>query len=338
MSVVPCARPLHPRAQKRLIVAFEFHAVPARHEQRFRDRRAIALAGLGTILPLRQLRQRPHGGRPLPLHIARWKTHQQMRRAEVGFHAVGVKLLRGGVLIHEVLPRLPVGEVLRHRRADGPVPLRLPRLAIGPAPSEDAPVRSVGTDVGIVKGQILRVERAFGDDGLGMHQRKAQSVRGMENQQPMRLGAADHGLVARLRWAVRMLVAKHRRMTRIRSHAIKRPGCQHNVVRFGTTELHQSQLRLAPVHAVIALRITAKKRMPAGVHLAVLHGDVPGLVIHPVFARGGIQKDTVIAAARALPGGVVRDCNLSGLRMMQLLPRTAAQRFNQIAVHKQLTP
>ena len=218
------------------------------------------------------------------------------------------------------------------------MPLRLPGLAIGPAPSEDAPVRSVGTDVGIVKGQILRVERAFGDDGLGMHQRKAQSVRGMENQQPMRLGAADHGLVARLRWAVRMLVAKHRRMTRIRSHAIKRPGCQHNVVRFGTTELHQSQLRLAPAHAVIALRITAKKRMTAGVHLAVLHRDVPGLVIHPVLARGGIQKNTVIAAARALPGRVVRDCNLLGLRMMQLLSRTAAQRFNQIAVHKQLTP
>ena len=85
----------------------------------------------------------------------------------------------------------------------------------------------------------------------------------LKHEQPVRLAGADDGLVAGLGGTGGVVVLENGRVPGIGFHLAEGLRSHDDVVGLRALELDQSQLRLPPVDAVVALGVAAEKRMRA---------------------------------------------------------------------------
>ena len=177
----------------------------------------------------------------------------------------------------------------------------------------------------IPEGEVLRVERALGDDGLVADQRPVQAVGGLEGVQSVFRSAAASGqrLVACLRRAGGIGVFERREI--VASQPVP-----HDVVGFRAGELAQAQLGLRPMDAVTAFGIADDFGVRGFAGLRVV---VRSPVVHPVPIA--VLKDRVVGARVAFPRLVRHQHDFLRRGFLQHLPRIAAQLADQVVVDEQ---
>ena len=253
--------------------------------------------------------------------------------AVVRLDLVGVQVLDGRIDVPQVRLPNPVQGILRGGGADRAKAFGLPRLAVGHARREGAPVRAILLAHRIPEGQVLRVEGAVGDRGLVAGDAEADAVGRLEHVQPMRL-ADDDALVARVLRAVGIGVLEDRRMGRIaanRGHAL---GREDNVVLLRALELEQAQFRPPPMDAVVAFHITEEPGVVGpGLGRLASVPIVPGVVVHAV--QLAVLEHARVATGVSFPGGVGLEHDFLRHGLMELQPSPAGKLFHEEIVHQQ---
>ena len=225
--------------------------------------------------------------------------------ADVGGDGVRVELHRRRVgAVVEPFGLRPMDGVRRRRAENGAdAEVVFDRLHV--SEMEDIAVADV-----VVEGGVLRIEKAFCEDGFGLRKLPMDAVGRDVEEEAFRVRSAD-GLEALFGRAGGIRVEERREIVGAR---VSHPD---DVVLLRTVEFEDAEIRFPPMDAVVAFGVAGDIRV--GRHA----GHVPrhAAVVHHVF--GAVLDDGVVAADIAFPRGVMDDGDLAEDGMVQRQFRAA---------------
>ena len=315
-------------------------AVAAGHEHAVSHGGSLAARILRSNLAVSVARQRLDRLGPAAVDVTCREAQQQVRRAVIRRNLIRVQLADAAqrvFLADRILhvsrfalapTRIDVGRIAEILRL-GPFKKILRSACADVATfAKVAVVFAILVSLGIPERDILRVERAFRDHRLGVHQRPMNRVRRLESVQPMLLAANSERLVLRVGRALGVRVAE--------GHEGMCPDAvPDDVVLLRAVPVKQLQLRLRPTHAVRAFGITIDVARVRPV-LAAKIGIVAAAVVHAVFVAVLEHRDVVGRVPFPRLVGLQRD--LARRRRMQPQIGAARESFDERVVHEQLAP
>ena len=180
--------------------------------------------------------------------------------------------------------------------------------------AEVSHIHRVTLAIRIPEDRIVRIERAFRDNRIIAELRPVNAIGRLEREQSVAGGCSSDSLVTLVRRARWISVFEGSEVVRLVTPAPQDVVLFRASVVHGRRPVEQSEVRLHPMNAVLALRVADDFRLSLPQRRRV--DDVAmASVIHPINIF--VLKDGRISAGIPFPRLLKRDCDFARCRMMQ---------------------